>query len=298
MKIDDINEGLIEVKKQSHGFASYLPLKITAAVKADSYLHIGAAGSPLSEKKGPVFTIQGRPAIPATSFKGAWRAQMETLLERDFDGLIKVFGVSLQDRALWMPCIPSPARGVTKAERDEFGTTRKLASCQVEIQEETLRINGPTDPRNPRSGDPAICPVCYFFGANGLPGFLRVSNLMLPPEVAESGLYDQTRIRRVRGRADGVAPGALVTLDQVEPGTKFVGEMELTLESGQLTFGKTRDLGDNKGDLWLLKQPNRPLKETRILLLKHLLIPALLNVRVLGGMRSMKAGNVDLQFDI
>ncbi|HZT34635.1 MAG TPA: RAMP superfamily CRISPR-associated protein, partial [Nitrososphaera sp.] len=111
MKVDDINQELIEKGKKKHGFAAYLPIRVAVTVKDDSYLHIGSAASPLSEKKGPVFTIRGRPAIPATSFKGAWRAQMEVLLERNFDSLVKAFGISSQD--YWKPCIPSPAQGVT-----------------------------------------------------------------------------------------------------------------------------------------------------------------------------------------
>jgi CRISPR/Cas system CSM-associated protein Csm3 (group 7 of RAMP superfamily) len=309
MTIDEIRVELIKDRQKEHAFTSYLPLMITVAVKPDSYLHIGATGSPLSEKKGPVFTIRGRPAVPATSLKGAWRAQLETLIDHNFDALARTFGVSPQDRFLWMPCIPSPANGVTQAEKNEFQGKRKLASCQVEIQQQALQINGRIKDRdNPRKNDLAICPVCYFFGANGLPGFLRVPNLMLPSAVVESGLFDQTRTRRVRGGADSVAPGALVTLDQVDPGTTFVGEAELTTENGQLSFGKPRELGKyydkekneekDQGDLWLANIEGMKLDELRVLLLKHLLVPALLNVRVLGGMRSMKAGNVGVQFEI
>jgi CRISPR/Cas system CSM-associated protein Csm3 (group 7 of RAMP superfamily) len=299
MNIDEISQTLMESARRARAFTFFLPITITVTVRSDSYLHIGAAGSALSEKKEPVFTIKGRPAIPATSFKGAWRAQMETLIDRHFDALAEIFGVSAQDRILWMPCIPSPAKGVTKAEKDEFEGKRKLASCQVEVQPHGLQINGSSkDDGNPRKGDPALCPVCYFFGANGLPGFLRVPNLMLPAEVLESGLFDQARTRRVRGEADSVAPGALVTLDQVEPGTSFVGEAELTLENGQSSFGKPRELGKDKGDLWLARIPGKTRDELRLLLLKHLLIPALLNIHVLGGMRSMKAGNVGVDFKI
>jgi hypothetical protein len=85
---------------------------------------------------------------------------------------------------------------------------------------------------------------------------------------------------------------------RVEPGTKFLGEMEVVLENGDLIFGKPRDLGKDRGDIWLVKLPARPFEQTRVFLLKHLLIPALLNIRVLVGMRSMKAGNVDVDFDI
>ncbi|SRR5579875_222785 len=293
MEIDGLKTEIIEQRKRERASTEYLPLKVTVTVNKNSYLHIGAAEAPLREKKGPVFTIQGRPVIPATSFKGAWRVQMEDLVERNWTELAQKLG-SADKREAWQPCIPSPAKGVAVTEKKEFEGRRKLASCQVTIEESGLKIND----RTARPKDPAICPVCYFFGANGLPGFLRVANLMLPEATAESGLYDQTRTRRTRGSVDGVAGGALVTLVQVEPGTQFVGEMELTLKSNRNIFGQPRRLDNNTVDLWLRSVAESQLAERRLLLLKDLLLPSLLNVRVLGGMRSMKAGNVEVSFDI
>jgi len=294
MKIKDLTAEAIETKKKCRGFSFYLPLLVTVTVKPDSYLHIGASGSPLSDKKGPVFTISGRPVIPASSFKGAWRAQLETLLQRDFNGLVQRLPVPKAVPEHWKPCIPAPERSVTKAEKEDLKKTHKLSSCQVEVAEETIRVNG----REPRKEDPAVCPVCYFFGANGLAGFVRVSNLMLDPQQTESGLFDQTRIRRLRGAHDGVAPGALVTLDQVEPNTKFLGEMEIILEDGRLTFGKPRTLGEGRGDLWLEGLATDQLRTLQSAILRELLLPALVNIQILGGMRSMKAGNVAVAFDL
>jgi hypothetical protein len=74
--------------------------------------------------------------------------------------------------------------------------------------------------------------------------------------------------------------------------------MEVILEDGRLTFGKPRGLGAGRGDLWLQSLGTDNLRSLQSSLLRELLLPPLLNIHVLGGMRSMKAGNVDVQFEI
>lgn len=77
----------------------------------------------------------------------------------------------------------------------------------------------------------------------------------------------------MRGHDDGVAPGALVTLHQVEPKTKFVGALELTLEGGGLLFGKPRELGQDKRNLWRAKLQPHLRDEACALYLKESLLP-------------------------
>lgn len=55
-------------------------MKIKIEVAEGSFLHVGGTPSPLTEKKQPVFNVDGQPVIPASSFKGAFRHQVELLL--------------------------------------------------------------------------------------------------------------------------------------------------------------------------------------------------------------------------
>ena len=89
-----------------------IPLKIT--VQEGSFLHIGGSPSPLTEKKAPVFSVGGRPAIPASSFKGAFRSQVEQLLIIKKDELKKICRIT--NDSLIKPCIPAPRP--SKAEKD------------------------------------------------------------------------------------------------------------------------------------------------------------------------------------
>ena len=63
---------LPDVKELGNQKVFLLPLKIVVA--DGSYLHVGGTPSPLTEKKQPVFTVDGQPVIPASSFKGAFPA--------------------------------------------------------------------------------------------------------------------------------------------------------------------------------------------------------------------------------
>ena len=101
--IDNMDE-LPGSKQQGILTVFQIPLKIT--VQEGSFLHIGGSPSPLTEKKAPVFSVDGKPAIPASSFKGAFRYQVEQLLIDKKDDLKSKLEIT--DDKLIRPCIPAP----------------------------------------------------------------------------------------------------------------------------------------------------------------------------------------------
>lgn len=259
-----------------------IPLKIT--VQEGSFLHIGGSPSPLTEKGAPVFSVNGKPVIPATSFKGAFRFQVEQLLIREKDELMR--SLKITDSELIQPCIPTT--DPTGAEKTLVGQYRRqlrrsrrkgtvTEACWIEATGDVTEL--------PPGG---FCPVCYFFGGAGLMGFLRIPSFW--PGTGEH-LVDQTSIRidRETGTA---AHGAIVRSEQVKPGTEFAGTLEVVAEQGAFKFGRPRNIGGKTVDRWLTGVASDPIDKVQLLLINDILVPALNNITVLGGQKSRGAGKV------
>lgn len=273
-------KNLPESKQQGILTVLQIPLKIT--VQEGSFLHIGGSPSPLTEKKAPVFSVDGKPAIPASSFKGAFRYQVEQLLiTRKEDLKAKL---EITDDKLIKPCIPAPRPSKAEQKLQSLGYRKH---CEIKVEEDKIEI--------PKEGNTPIglCPVCYLFGATGLMGFLRIPNFW--PEVGEYRI-DQTSIRIDR-ESGTAATGAIVTGEQVKPGTVFNGTLEIIAQQGTFQFSRTREIGGTKVDLWLDKIASKPLKEAQLLLINEILIPALNNATVLGGQKSKGAGKISIEID-
>ena len=255
-----------------------IPLRIT--VQKGSFLHIGGSPSPLTEKKAPVFSVDGRPVIPASSFKGAFRYQMEQLLIDKKDELKSKLGVT--DDELLKPCIPAPTPSKAEQELLKSGYRKH---CEIKVEEDKVEI--PKENNRPIG----ICPVCYFFGATGLMGFLRIPNFW--PEAGEYRI-DQTSIRIDR-KSGTAATGAIVTGEQIKPGTIFSGTLEIVAQQRTFYFGRAREIGGTKVDLWLDGIASRPVEEVQLLLINEILIPALDNITVLGGQKSKGAGKINIE---
>jgi CRISPR/Cas system CMR subunit Cmr4 (Cas7 group RAMP superfamily) len=131
-------------------------------------------------------------------------------------------------------------------------------------------------------------PCVYFFGASGLEGYLRVPNFF--PEPGEWRI-DQTRIRIDR-KSQTAATGAIVTGEQVKPGSVFKGEMLIFAERHGSRFGYCREIGGTKVDLWLDRWGESDDGKRSLFLINEILIPALNNVAVLGGQKSLGGGRV------
>jgi len=273
-------ENLPESKQQGILTVLQIPLKIT--VQEGSFLHIGGSPSPLTEKKAPVFSVDGKPAIPASSFKGAFRYQVEQLLIDRKDNLKSELGIT-DDKPI-RPCIPAPRPSRAEQELLNLGYRKH---CEIKVEEDKVEI--------PKEDNRSIglCPVCYFFGATGLMGFLRISNLW--PEIGEYRI-DQTSIRIDR-ESGTAATGAIVTGEQVKPGTLFKGTLEIVAQQGTFQFARAREIGGTKVDLWLDGIASKSIEEAQLLLINEILIPALNNITVLGGQKSKGAGKVSIELN-
>lgn len=270
---------VIDIASTMLGRISVLTIPVRIAVEAQSFLHVGASPSPLSEKKCSVFKIDRTPVIPASSFKGALRHQLELLLSAEYKTLAQVLNLSGQDQELLKPCVPAPRP--SDAEHDLIRSKQyRGIYCSIQVGENKTQID-----------DDGLCPVCYFMGAAGIMGCVRVPNFF--PQAHQGAIVvDQTNIRLDRKTGTAVDK-AKVDTEQVKPGTEFVGVLEV-VESSPLGFklGQSRIIAGKTVDPWLNKWQETDLAKRQQLLLERILLPALYNVRKLGGQKSKGGGNV------
>jgi len=271
-----------EFKMKREGKMTVLELLVKIEVAKDSFLHIGAAASPLTEKDAAIFKVDRTPVIPATSFKGALRHQLELLFIEKIDEFAQLFDIHEDRKNLLKPCIPSPRP--TKAEEELINTGKYRKHCEIKVDDRQISV-----------GDLGICPVCYFMGTTGLMGFLRFSNFY--PE-GEGSVIDQTNIRIDR-KTGTAAHGAKVEGEQVKPGTVFNGSINIVisepiLEMQGIQFGDARKIDNEVIDKWL-ENWNETGKDKRVkTLIEKILIPAIQNIKVLGGQKSRGAGKVNV----
>jgi len=259
-------------------------LQVRISVRPGSFLHIGGANTPLSDVKQQVFKVDGIPAIPATSLKGALRHQLDLLFIEKGDAWARRLGVP---RDALKPCIPSS--DPTRAERDALSGTYRVTLAKNHPQH--CGIDSEHDKITPYGG--GVCPVCYFLGAPGLPGFVRVDNFFPESRGAQSLRIEQPRLRIDR-EVTTAAHGALVTSEQVKPGTVFRGVVEICRHFSGFEFGRPRTIAGEQLDPWLVGT-GMSLDEIRLFLVNECLLPALRNITVLGGQKSLGAGKVAVE---
>jgi len=264
-----INQGELEV----------IQIPVTVTVDAEYFLHIGTSNSPLTEKKGAVFKVNDKPVIPASSFKGALRNQIEYLLMTEQESFATLFNLPKDKQALLKPCIPSSKPSKAESELMNNGQYR-ATYCQIQVKEE--RINMPYG---------GLCPVCYFMGAAGIMGFLRISNLF-PKENKNNLTVDKMGIRTDR-KLQTAADKAAVKSDLVKPDMQFLGTIDMVISSPiGLNFGYPRKVAGKTIDCWLEHWQENNQETRRKVLLERLLIPALQNICWLGGQKSAGSGKV------
>lgn len=260
--------------EESIGSQRFFALALKLTVAEGSFLHIGGTPSPLTEKKQPIFSVDGQPVIPASSFKGAFRQQVELLLVQKKAELAQALNLPGSKADLLKPSIPAPRP--SKAEQDLLNRGYRK-HCEIRVEDD--RIRG------------SLCPISYFFGATGLEGFLRISNFF--PQAGEWRI-DQTRIRIDR-KSQTAAPGAIVTGEQVKPGSVFTGKLYIFKERHGAPFGRCREIGGTKVDPWLAEWQESDDTKRQLFLFNEILIPALNNVKVLGGQKSLGGGRVEIE---
>jgi len=296
----EMNDKKKELEIKEMGKVKVLEIPIKIEVAEESFLHIGAAPSPLTEKKGAVFKVDRTPVIPATSFKGALRHQLELLFIEKIDKFAQLFNIPGNRKDLLKPCIPSSRPTKAEEELINSGKYRKkaklgnkyIAGCQISIDNEKVLVPKVNEQ------EVGICPVCYFMGASGFMGFLRFSNFY--PE-SEGGIIDQTNIRIDR-KTGTAAYGAKVEGEQVKPGTVFKGNISIVitepiLEIQGIQFGGARKIGDKVIDKWLEDWEETNKDERAKILIEKIIIPAVKNIKILGGQKSRGAGKVSVDVE-
>jgi CRISPR/Cas system CSM-associated protein Csm3 (group 7 of RAMP superfamily) len=280
-----IQSHLPQLKMMGNQGIYVLPIRIE--VEEGSFLHLGGTPSPLTEKKQPVFSVDGRPVIPASSFKGAFRQQVEGLLIEKKDDLAKKLCLTESETYLLKPSIPAPRP--SKAEQDLFSRGYRREHSEIKVENDRIDI-----PKKYDGVPVGLCPVSYFFGATGLEGFLRIDNFFSIPG---EWRIDQTRIRIDR-QSKTAASGAIVNGEQVKPGSTFTGNISILQNRQSVPFGRCREIGGVKVDLWLANWTESSDIKRQLLLLNEILIPALNNIKILGGQKSLGGGRVNLTLEI
>lgn len=82
--------------------------------------------------------------------------------------------------------------------------------------------------------------------------------------------------------------------EQVKPGSAFTGELYIFQERHGAAFGHYRKIGGKEVDLWLAGWPESDVTKRQLFLFNNLLIPALNNIKVLDGQKSLGGGRVEI----
>jgi len=237
---------------------------------------IGGPDDPLSAAENAVARVGGRLAIPGSALKGALRAEIERfLIDSHYD---RAAGRWPPEKAPLQPCIPTP-----RLSPDEQGLVSKglyRENCRHQQAQGGRR-------QEREQAAPPLCPVCYFLGAMGLPGFVRVPFLF--SQTAATSFYSASIDRA----AQTVKHGTNRPYELVPDGAEFVGELVVILADTVLGWrlGQRRPLGDRtRGDIWLPEQGLDPQECLRTYVLERLRA-----IKLLGGYKSKGCGEVDIQ---
>jgi len=220
---------------------------------------IGAITDPMSGIDNPVATVGKRVVIQGPSLKGALRSEIERHLIDKYKG-----------DQLMKPCIPSSQQTLSNEEKQliQSGKFREGGSCFY----------------SERSKSSSICPSCYFLGAQGLAGFVRVPYLY--SEIVPEMLYS-VRIDRAIGV---VREKTNRNYQLISDNTKFIGKIEVLLSDPvkDWEIGKPRpQIGEL--DNWL-----RGNKWTQESLLNEFILERIRAIDSLGGFKSKGFGKVTI----
>jgi CRISPR/Cas system CSM-associated protein Csm3 (group 7 of RAMP superfamily) len=226
---------------------------------------IGGKPDLLSEADNPVAVVGGRVCIPGSTFKGAYRAELERWFNEKYFTNSQWKDIGLQ------PCIPS-----AKYSPDE----------QTLIDNKRFRSQ---TCKYPSKNQSSICPICYLLGAQGLVGFVNVPFLFT--DVTYESLYSA----RLERTSHTVMHGTNRPYQLIPPDTVFEGKMEVLLEDELLGWklGQQRPLKENpNADNWLVKRNWETWDQDRIL--KELIVSCLQSISRMGGYRSKGFGKVKI----
>lgn len=236
-------------------------------------VRVGAPKDPRSGIENPVAMVGDRLVVPGPTLKGALRAEIERfLIEAYYDTRARRW---LPDKLDYQPCIPAPARSLSKDEQGlvSSGKYRDGGACHYPCKHQG-------DVRH------TICPVCYLLGAPSLPGFVRVP--FLYSSIRAEELYSARIDRALRT----VAEESNRPYQLVRDGAVFDGTLLVVVEDSLTGWrvGQKRNLGDNSlGDKWLESEKLAPEE-----LMKKYVLDRLEAITTLGGYKSKGFGMVKI----
>lgn len=235
-------------------------------------LRIGGPDDPLSGEHNAVARVGSMVVIPGSSLKGALRAAIEHwLVDQHYQN-----GSWKPGAEQYKPCIPADRPSPDEQALINAGKYRG-PNCRYR-----------NTPKDIDRGHQPICPVCYFLGAMGLEGFVRVP--FLNADVSANKLYSSRIDRAIKT----VAEKTNRPYELVPPDTQFKGNLEVVIEDTLLGWrlGSPRKLGERSlGDKWL-EQGN---SSDSAGLIQQYLIERLKSIQIMGGYKSKGFGRVKIE---
>jgi len=220
-----------------------------------------------SDVDSPVVKLGDKIVVQGTSFKGAFRAELERyLIDCFFDK------ESNRWSNAWVkPCIPADEKTISHDEKKLVEKEIFKYSCSY-----------------PKEKD-YICPICYLLGARGLVGYVEVPFLRLVKGSPE--ILPFIRADRVTGTSAKGEKGALGKFEAMPEGSVFEGTLTILEEDDIIGWrlGEPRDLAGSKGDEWLKSGD-----WTKERILRELIEERLVNIKKLGGYKSKGFGDVKI----
>jgi hypothetical protein len=237
---------------------------------------IGASKDVMSAFESPVATIEGKVVVQSPTLKGFLRNKMEEYLIDKYP-----------KNDIMKPCIPSSEKTISADERIliQDGKYRDKGACQYSSEDFKKRSN-------------SICPTCYFLGANGLSGFVRVPYLYADISNKPDELYS-LRIDRAKDTGvDKTNRDYQIMPDNVV----FKGNIEIMIKNGvnDWELGRIRKIQDNnKLDGWLketsVKYQKKFIDLTPDELIEEFVLDRLKGEGIIGGFKSKGCGKVIIE---
>lgn len=253
---------------------------------------IGGVSDPRSGIDNPVTVVGDKLTIPGPSLKGALRSEIEKyLIDKYWKASEKKWS---SDKLNFQPCIP--ATDYTNDEKRLIKENKyRYNVCHYPCfkkpctsHQKTDKCENKRDKCKPEVHESHnVCPVCYFLGAMGLIGFIRVPFLF--SDITPNQLYS-SRIDRL---TKTVVYGTNRPYQLVPDKATFIGELQIIIKDTVLGWevGKQRPLLSEvtQGDKWL--EGNT---KTQDELINEYIVDRLQAITMLGGYKSKGFGQVKI----
>jgi CRISPR/Cas system CSM-associated protein Csm3 (group 7 of RAMP superfamily) len=228
----------------------------------------------MSGLDNPVAMIGNRAVVQGSTLKGFLRSRIETYLIDRYPN----------DKVM-KPCVPSSENTLSADETllIQDGKYREKGACQYSSEDGRKRSS-------------TICPACYFLGAMGLPGFVRVPYLFTEKRPEE--LYS---VRVDRAKAT-VVDKTNRDYQLMADNTVFTGVMEVAAKDTvtKWELGKPRKIQNGTQlDSWLsvtsVKFGKRFSDLSADELIKEFILDRLNGEGIIGGFKSKGCGKVSIE---